>query len=86
MNTHDQKSITVIRQRIQALKHMLCKKNLEVQLGKAMQSRYCKRVPLDVAIWFVVGVGMFSADAYRQIFRWLAPLGTEIPGSTRPMN
>jgi len=82
MKKLDQKSQKVIRQRIQALKHMLSKKDLEAQLGEAMHSRYCKRVPMEVAIWFVVGVGMFSADAYRQIFRWLVPLGTEIPGSS----
>jgi hypothetical protein len=37
---------------------------------------------MEVAIWFIVCVGMFSSDAYRQIFRWLTPLGTGIPGSS----
>ena len=82
MNSRDPKTQKVIRQRIQALKHTLSKEDLEDQLGAAMQTRYCKRVPMEVAIWFVVGVGMFSADAYRQIFRWLSPLGTPIPGSS----
>lgn len=67
-------------QRINALKHTLSRKKLKGHLGEAMQTRYCKRVSMELAIWFVVGVGMFSSDAYRQIFRWLTPLGAAIPG------
>lgn len=70
----------VTKQRIEAMKHTLSQENLEAHLGDAMKTRYCKRVKMKLAIWFVVGVGMFSASAYRQIFRWFTPLGTVIPG------
>ena len=76
------RSLKVTLQRVRALKHTLSRKNLEDHLGEAMKTRYCKRVSMELAIWFVVGVGLFSADAYRQIFRWLTPLGTAIPGSS----
>lgn len=75
-------ALFVTMQRIQALKHTLSRKNLKDHLGDDMQTRYCKRVSMELAIWFVVGVGMFSSDAYRQIFRWLTPLGAPIPGSS----
>lgn len=77
-----ERSLKVTMQRVHALKHTLSRKNLEDHLGDAMNTRYCKRVSMELAIWFVVGVGLFSADAYRQIFRWLTPLGTSIPGSS----
>ena len=76
------RSQNLIDQRLAAIKHTLSQEELKAHLGEAMKSRYCKRVPMELAIWFVVGVGMFSSDAYRQIFRWLMPLGVEIPGSS----
>ena len=75
-------SLKITLQRVQALKHTLSRKNLKAHLGSALDTRYCKRVPMELAIWFVVGVGLFSSDAYRQIFRWLTPLGASIPGSS----
>ena len=72
----------VTRERLQALKVTLSSKNLKAHFGEELQTRYCKRVPMQLAIWFVVGVGLFSSDAYRQIFRWLTPLGTTVPGSS----
>jgi len=81
-NGADRKSQAITRQRIRALKHTLSRKSLKAHLGDVMESRYCKRVPMEMAIWFVIGVGMFSSDAYRQVFRWLTPLGTPIPRSS----
>jgi len=80
--TLESRSRKVIRQRIRAIQRTLSPKKLGVHLGENMNTRYCKRVPADIAIWFTVGIGMFSADAYCQIFRWLAPLGSSIPGSS----
>lgn len=72
----------IIRQRIDALKHTLNEKKLKDQLQGVLETRYCKRVPMKLAIWFVVAVGMFSSDSYRQVLRWLTPLGYAIPGSS----
>ena len=69
----------ITEQRVQALQDTLSRKNLKAHLGGLMETRFCKRVPMDVALWFVVSVGMFSSDSYRQIFRWLTPLGACIP-------
>ena len=33
--------------------------------------RYCKRMPKWFAVWFVVALGLFCPDSYRQVFRWL---------------
>lgn len=72
----------ITKERVQALKHTLSRTNLEAHLGDAMNTRYCKRVPMEIALWFIVGVGMFSSDSYRQIFRCLTPLGALIPRSS----
>ena len=81
-NQSQKQSQKLTRQRLKAIKHTLSRKELKAHLGEAMETRYCKRVPIELAIWFVVGVGMFSSDTYRQVFRWLVPLGTAIPGSS----
>lgn len=38
----------------------------------ARPSHFCRRLPN----WFVVAIGLFSADSYRQVFRWLNPFRT----------
>lgn len=76
----DQRCRKVIRQRVKAIRKTLTDSSLKSHLGKEMETRYCKCVPMELAIWFVVGIGMFSQDAYCQVFRWFVPLGTKIPG------
>lgn len=82
LNVMDRRSRLVTQQRMRALKHTLSRKTLKAHLGELMETRYCKRVPMELAIWFVVATGLFCGDAYRQIFRRLTPLGTAIPGSS----
>ncbi|MEL7499571.1 MAG: hypothetical protein AAFN77_18355, partial [Planctomycetota bacterium] len=36
-------------QRVEALKHTLSRKNLKEHLGDSMQTRYCKRVSMEVS-------------------------------------
>jgi hypothetical protein len=33
--------------------------------------RFCPRLPNWFMVWFVLGLGLFCSDCYRQIFRWL---------------
>ena len=68
------------RQRIRAIKNTHSPRLLKAQLGDELDGRYCKRLPRRFAIWFVIALGMFSQDSYRQVFRWLTPLGTAVLG------
>jgi hypothetical protein len=62
------------RQRIEALKQLLPKDLMaQVVAESARPSNFCKRLPNWFLLWFVVAIGLFSADSYRQVFKWLQP-------------
>lgn len=59
-------------ERIQALKRIVPRAKVEEILkrcGKA--GSYCRRLPNWLVVWFVIGMGLFCRDSYRQVFRWL---------------
>lgn len=61
-------------ERIAALKGLLPKKVLTAALADApAPGRYCRRLPGWFLLWYVVGLGLFSRDSYRQVFKWLQP-------------
>ena len=70
------------RERIRALKRIIPRANVEAVLqrcGKA--TRFCRRVPDWFMVWFIIGMGVFFGDCYRQIYRWLQPYRRDsIPG------
>src|SRR5262249_60214296 len=35
------------------------------------QTQPCPRLPKWFMVWFVIGMGLFATDCYRQVFRWL---------------
>ncbi len=35
------------------------------------QHRYCRRLPRWFVVWFVIAIGLFCQDSYRQVFRWM---------------
>src|SRR5579864_5705421 len=61
-------------ERVRALKRIVSRK----AISKALQSsagrhRYCRRLPRWFMVWFVIALGLFCRDSYRQVFRWLQP-------------
>jgi hypothetical protein len=61
-------------ERIRALKRILPRAKVAAvlrQTGHA-QRRYL-RLPAWFMVWFVVGLGLFARDSYRQVFKWLQP-------------
>jgi hypothetical protein len=61
-------------ERLAALKGLLPPTLMAQVLAEAaVPSRYCRRLPGWFMLWFVVGLGLFSRDSYRQVFRWLQP-------------
>lgn len=69
-------------QRIAALKQLLPREVLApVVAESALPSSFCKRLPNWFMLGFVVGIGLFSPDSYRQVFKWLQPFRrTGTPG------
>ena len=62
------------RERIRALKRIIPRRKVEGVLQNcALADRGCRRVPGWFAVWFVVALGLFGRDSYRQVFRWLSP-------------
>ena len=59
-------------ERVHALKRIIPKAAIAKVLRRTGQGlRYCKRMPKWFAVWFVVALGLFCPDSYRQVFRWL---------------
>jgi hypothetical protein len=62
------------RERIRALKRIIPRAQVESVLerfGKA--GTFCRRLPGWFMVWFVIALGLFGRDSYRQVFRWLQP-------------
>lgn len=59
-------------ERIRALKQIVSRKAIARALQPSEgKHRYCRRLPRWFMVWFVIGLGLFCQDSYRQIFRWL---------------
>jgi hypothetical protein len=61
-------------ERIQALKRILPRAKVDAVLRRTghAQRRYL-RLPAWFMVWFVVALGLFCRDSYRQVFKWLQP-------------
>jgi len=58
-------------QRLSALKRIIPCATIKSILKQSGHDRSCPRLPKWFMVWFVVGMGLFATDCYRQIFRWL---------------
>ena len=62
------------RERLRALKRIIPRARVEEALARTGLDRaHCSRLPGWFMIWFVIGLGLFCRDCYRQVFRWLQP-------------
>ena len=70
------------RERIAALKQLLPQEMMaQVVAESNLPSNFCRRLPNWFLLWFVIAIGLFSRDSYRQVFRWLQPFRrTGTPG------
>ena len=63
-----------MRDRIDALKRIIPRRKVKEVLKECgVQDRGCRRLPGWFLVWFVVALGLFCRDSYRQVFRWLSP-------------
>ena len=59
-------------ERVRALKRIVSRRAIAKALGpSAHKHRYCKLLPRWFMVWFVIALGLFCRDSYRQIFRWM---------------
>jgi len=62
------------RERLRALKRILPRARVEDALARTGRDRsFCPRLPGWFMVWFVIALGLFCRDCYRQVFRWLQP-------------
>jgi hypothetical protein len=59
-------------ERVRALKQIVPRKAIAKALRQsAGEHRHCRRLPRWFVVWFVIALGLFCRDSYRQVFRWL---------------
>jgi hypothetical protein len=59
-------------ERTRALKRIIPKAAIEKVLRRTGHGkRFCRRLPRWFVVWFVMALGLFCRDNYRQVFRWL---------------
>src|SRR3954451_3661952 len=62
------------RERLRALKRIIPRADVEGVLKRTGKDRaHCPRLPAWFMVWFVIALGLFCRDCYRQVFRWLQP-------------
>jgi hypothetical protein len=68
------------RERLRALKRIVPRARVEECLARTgVDASACPRLPAWFMVWFVVALGLFCRDCYRQVYRWLQPFR---PGGT----
>jgi hypothetical protein len=62
------------RERLRALKRIIPRARVEGVLARTGHDRvHCPRLPGWFMVWFVIGLGLFCQDCYRQVYKWLQP-------------
>jgi hypothetical protein len=61
-------------ERIRALKRIVPRARIQALLHRSghARRRYL-RLPAWFMVWFVIALGLFCRDSYRQVFKWLQP-------------
>jgi len=62
------------RERIDALKRIVPRAKVKEIIAQSRTCQHpCRRLPSWFMVWFVIALGLFCRDSYRQVFRWLGP-------------
>jgi hypothetical protein len=69
-------------QRLTALKRIIPPAKVTAALRRAGRGRtFCPRTPDEFMVLFIIAMGLFSSDCYRQLYRWLVPWKEgDVPG------
>ena len=71
-----------VRQRLAVFKRIIPHRKITAALRRSGRGRtWCSRTPDALMVWFVIALGLFCGDCYRQIYRWLVPWKKgDVPG------
>ena len=59
-------------ERMRAVKRIISRRDVQAVLRQTGQDRRrCRRLPPWFMVWFVIALGLFCSDCYRQVYRWL---------------
>lgn len=58
-------------ERLRGLKRIIAYRDLQAVLLPT--TRAARRLPAWFMVWFVIALGLFGPDCYRQVYRWLQP-------------
>ena len=58
-------------QRLNALYRIIPRREVKWALAQGGRRRRCPRLPDVFVVYFVLAMGLFCCDCYRQVFRWL---------------
>ena len=62
------------RERVNALKRIVPRAKVEAVLDECNAGKgFCRRLPKWFMVWFVIALGLFCRESYRQVFRWFQP-------------
>src|SRR5438105_8520916 len=67
-------------ERIGGLKRIIPCATVKATVKKCRRTHSCPRVPYWFVVWFVIGIGLYHGDCYRQICRWLQRRNWRVPG------
>jgi hypothetical protein len=59
--------------RLAGLKRIIPRQRIKRVLRLCRKQRSCPRLPAFFMVWFVLAMGLFCRDCYRQVFRWIRP-------------
>ena len=61
-------------ERIRALKRIIPRSKVKEVLECCGQGKtFCRRLPAWFMVWYVIVLGLFCRESYRQVFRWMQP-------------
>src|SRR5438093_12944438 len=64
--------------RIRALKRIVPRARIQAVLRRTGHGRRrYLRLPAWFMVWFVIALGLFCRDSYRQVFKWLQPFSRQ---------
>ena len=68
-------AVSLLRaQRLNALYRIIPREKVKRILAKTGRHHaFCSRLPNLFMVYFVLAIGLFCRDSYRQVFRWLKP-------------
>lgn len=71
-------------ERLRALKRIIPRAHVQAVLRRTghARRRYL-RLPAWFMVWFVIALGLFCRDSYRQVFKWLQPFAATAPQDAR---